>query len=156
MYLSLLHCGDVLITEAASLFFQMTSKRRLQTSLALSSDDAPEFASSSPSKPDLFTRYYYQEVMAANWLVLALTVMFLGVSVHINLHSVMGVIVLLLGISLLLLELVGTVLWMTRGESDTNWLLELRRGLLVAKLALLVGVVGVAVWAAVVMIQRVA
>lgn len=107
-----------------------------------------------PTLNEHFDRFYRLEMAIAGWLTMAFSVMTFAVLVHINLNYVVGVAMILVGVAFVLTTLVGAVAWGAFGEYKLAGIMRVRRVLMVIKFFLVIVIAGLAVWAAVVMIQR--
>lgn len=129
-------------------------KRRPNRRFGDGDDDGDEGDRPVHGETTFLSRYYFQEVMSSSSFAIDLTAIFVGISVHINLHFIIGVCIFIVGTWMLACDLVGSTTWMASGEDDVDWMVRVRRVLMWLRLIGLASVVGFSVWAAVVMIQR--
>lgn len=99
-------------------------------------------------------RHTALEHVAAAWVAVALSAMFFGVLVHINLNFYAGISILFVSLALLLVTLVAIVALLVSGSCTPACYLLTRGILLIVKLVLLCIVFGLGIWAGVIMIQR--
>ena len=103
---------------------------------------------------DVLQRHTSLEHTTAAWVAVALSAMFFGVLVHINLNYFAGISILFVSLALLLVTLVAIVALLLSGMCTPRCYLLTRGILLIVKLVLLCGVLGLGIWAGVIMIQR--
>lgn len=115
-------------------------------------DPAAHDASDKPSSPeaDLAAQGLF-EGMIANWIVISTGILTTGVLVHINLHYLIGIVVMGDGLALILLTMLGAALY---AALPTAAYVRARRNLLYAKYAVLAVLVGLMMWAMVLMVER--
>jgi hypothetical protein len=101
-----------------------------------------------------FTRFYYNESIFVVWVAAAISVMAYGVLVHINLDHIIGVCIMLDGLALLVSCMLGVLLWLVFGEFGIEHFIRWRKMLVALKVMLLLILVGLSIWAAVMMIQK--
>lgn len=116
--------------------------------------DATRRRDASPDDRERFFRLYYIELLFVSWMSLGFTVAFVGLTVHISLHSMPGV--FLFGVSILMLLVTMTELcaWAAYGEEELRQMVVFRHVIAAIKGALLVGSIGLMIWALVVMVQN--
>jgi hypothetical protein len=96
---------------------------------------------------DRLARYYYNESFLTNWLTVAMTLLVLGTTLKLDVHTVIGATTFLFGILLLGWTLAMAVVWMATGESNVSLTIRIRRWALIPVVVLLAGLLGLVIWA---------
>ena len=100
---------------------------------------------------DVLQRHGALEHTTAAWVAVALSAMF--APAHINLNYFAGISILFVSLALLLVTLVAIVALLLSGMCTPRCYLLTRGILLIVKLVLLCGVLGLGIWAGVIMIK---
>lgn len=106
------------------------------------------------SDRERFLRIFYLESLAGLWIAIVIAIIILGSAVYFNLHFVIGFCIAVTGGVLLIVVLIEIICWQVIGEVDVERLNVVRKIVLVPKELLLTIIIGLSIWAGVVMLQR--
>lgn len=100
-------------------------------------------------------RFTYMENVVSQWLVVAVGILMFGVLVHINLNYYVGISIVFDGLSFGGVTLIGAIVWLSNRKNLTlRAFMVQRQKVLYTKYVLFVILIGLSIWAAIVMIQR--
>lgn len=95
------------------------------------------------------------ENVVSQWLVVAVGILMFGVLVHINLNYYVGISIVFDGLSFGGVTLIGAIVWLSNRKNLTlRAFMVQRQKVLYTKYVLFVILIGLSIWAAIVMIQR--
>jgi hypothetical protein len=103
---------------------------------------------------EYFNNFYTLEGSLAQWLIIVFAMMTFAVVLHINLHSLAGICLMIVGVVFILLILCGYISWQVIGDHNLIKLVSARRILLLLKFLLILIITALCIWAIVVMIKQ--